>query len=107
LQQRLTLDVVHPAKPFGAPDGPVDGRGGDPQRPLEIVNQLQRIACRPVELVDERQDRQPVPFGHFEQLPCLIFDAVRRVDHHHDAVGGNEGAVGVFAEILVAGRVEQ
>ena len=45
--------------------------------------------------------------AHLEQLPRLIFDAVRRVDHHHDAVGGNEGAIGVFAEILVAGRVEQ
>ncbi len=101
------LDVVHAPKPFGAADRPVHRRGGDPERALEIVHQLQRIARRAVELVDERQDRQPVTPAHLEQLPRLILDAVRRVDHHHDAVGGDEGAIGVFAEILVARRVEQ
>ena len=61
---------------------------------------------RPVELVDERQNRQPVPAAHLEQLPRLIFDAVGRVDDHHDAVGGDEGAIGVLAEVVVPGRVE-
>ena len=42
-----------------------------------------------------------------EQLSCLVFDAIRGVDDHDDAVGGDEGAVGVFAEIFVARRVEQ
>ena len=106
-QQRLLLDVVHAAKPFGAADRPVHRRGGDPERALEIVQQLQRIARRAVELVDERENRQPVAPAHLEQLPCLILDAVGRVDHHHDAVGGDERAVGVLAEILVARRVEQ
>src|SRR3990167_7176131 len=30
-KQRLALDVVHTAKPFGAADRPVDRRGGDPE----------------------------------------------------------------------------
>ena len=94
-------------KPFGAANWPVHRRGGDPERALEVVHQLQRIARRAVELVDERQDRQPVTPAHLEQLPRLVLDAVRRVDHHHDAVGGDEGAIGVFAEILVARRIEQ
>ncbi len=106
-QQRLAADVVHAPKPLGAANGPVDRGGGDSERALEIVHQLQGIARRTVELVDERQDRQPVTLAHLEQLPCLIFDAVRRVDHHHDAVGRDQGAIGVFAEILVARRIEQ
>ena len=32
---------------------------------------------------------------------------MRRVDHHDDAVGGDEGAIGVFAEVFVARSVEQ
>ena len=42
-----------------------------------------------------------------EQLARLRLDAFRRVEHHHGAVGRGQRAVGVFAEILVAGRVEQ
>ena len=106
-QQRLLLDVVHAAKPFGAADRPVHRRRVDPERALEVVQQLERILCRTVELVDEGQDGQPVTPAHLEQLPRLILDAVRRVDHHHHAVGGNEGAIRVFAEVLVARRVEQ
>ena len=41
------------------------------------------------------------------ELARLRLDAVGRVDHHDDAVGGDQRAVGVFAEVLVAGRVEQ
>ncbi len=62
---------------------------------------------RAIELVDEGQNRQAMTPADLEQLARLVLDAVGRVDHHHDAVGGNQRAVGVFAEILVARRVEQ
>ncbi len=45
--------------------------------------------------------------AHLEELPGLVFDAVRRIDDHHDAVGGDERAIRVFAEIVVTGRIEQ
>ncbi len=105
--QCLVLNVVHTAKPFGAANGPVHRRGGDAERALDVVDQRQRITRRPVELVDEREDRQPVTPAHLEELAGLTFDAVRRVDDHHDAVRSNEGAIGVFAEIVMAGRVDQ
>jgi len=60
-----------------------------------------------IELVDERQDRQAVPTRNLEQLACLILDAFGRVDHHDHAVGGDQRAIGVLAEILVAGRVDE
>ena len=66
-----------------------------------------RIARRAVELVDEGEDRQAVAPADLEQLARLLLDAVGGVDHHHDAVGGDQRAIGVFAEVLVAGRVEQ
>ena len=106
-QQVPALDVVHAAKLLRVADGPVDGRRRDAERVLDVIEQLERIAARAVELVDEGQDRQPVPAAHLEQLSRLRLDAVRRVDHHDHAVGGNQRAVGVLAEVLVARRVEE
>ena len=105
--QHLALDVVHAAKMFGIADRPVHGSRCDAQGRLDVVHQRQRILRRPVELVDERQDGQPMTPANLVQLSRLRLDAIRGVDHHHDTVGGNEGAVGVFAEVLVAGSVEQ
>ena len=52
-------------------------------------------------------DRQAAQLADLEQLAGLRLDALRGVDHHHDAVDREQRAVGVFAEVLVAGRVEQ
>ena len=72
-----------------------------------MIEQLEWIARRLIELVDERQHRQPARAADVEQLQRLRFDALRRVEDHDDAVDGEERAVGVLAEILVAGRIEQ
>ena len=45
--------------------------------------------------------------AHLEQLQRLRLDALGRVEHHDHAVDGQQRAVGVLAEVLVAGRVEQ
>ena len=86
---------------------PVDRRRGDAQRGLDVVHQRERILGGPIELVDERQNRQPMTPADLVELSRLRLDAVRRVDHHDDAVGGDERAVRVFAEVFMAGRVEQ
>ena len=44
---------------------------------------------------------------HLEQLERLRLDPLGCVEHHRDAVDCEERPVGVFAEVLVAGRVEQ
>ena len=45
--------------------------------------------------------------AHVEQLARLIFNAVGGIDDHHDTVGGDEGPIGVLAEIVVPGRVDE
>ena len=42
-----------------------------------------------------------------EQLARLLLDALRGVDHHDHAVGGNQRAIGILAEVAVTRRVEQ
>ena len=101
------LQVVDAAEAIAAADRPVHRHRVNAEHALDLVEQVERIAARQIELVDERQDRQPPQLADLEQLARLRLDALRRVDHHHDAVDGEQRAVGVFAEVLVAGRVEQ
>ena len=108
IEQHLTfVDVVDAAKLLTAADGPVERRSGNAEHAFDFIEQLERIAAVGVALVDERQNRQPMTLTDFEQFPRLFFDALRGVEHHDDAVGRDERAIRIFAEVFVARRVEQ
>ena len=96
-----------PRKSPAMPDRPGDGRGDDADLRLDLVEQLERVAARPVPLVDEGQQRQLTLPAHVEQLQGLRFDALGRVEHHDRGVGRREHAVGVLGEVAVTGGVEQ
>ena len=101
------LQIEDAAEAIAAADRPVHRHGVNAEHALDLVEQVERIAARQVELVDEGQHRQAPQLADLEQLARLRLDALGRVDHHHDAVDREQRAVGVFAEVLVAGRVEQ
>ena len=104
----LTLAAVEDAAEIRAvADRPVHRRGADAKDLFDLAQELQRLARRAVHLVDEGEDRDAALAADVEQLARLRLDSIRRVDDHHGAVGGGEGAVGVLAEVLVAGRVQQ
>src|SRR5690606_24156944 len=65
------------------------------------------LAALPVELVDEGHDRRVAQPAHLHQLDRAFLDALGHVDHHQRAVHRGEHAVGVLAEVGVAGGVEQ
>jgi hypothetical protein len=65
------------------------------------------IAALAVDLVDEGDDRHVAQAADLEQLARLRLDALGGVEHHDGRVDRGQGAVGVFREVLVAGRVEQ
>ena len=88
-------------------DRPVDGRAGDAEHALDLVEQLQRLAPETIHLVDERDDGHAAHAADLEQLDGLRLDAFDAVDEHDGGVGRGERAVGVLAEVVVAGRVEQ
>src|SRR4029434_34255 len=103
----LPYEIEHAQEFVGAADRPVRGHGDYPERALDVVEERKRIPRRTIELVDECQDRQPVAVAHLEQLPGLLLHAGCTVDDHDRAVRGNKRAIGVFAEIAMAGRVEE
>ena len=101
------LQVVDAAEIRPVAERPVPRRRGDAEHPLDLIEQLERIACRLIELVDERQHGQSSRAADLEQLQRLRFHTLGGIEHHDDAVDGKERAVGVLAEVLMARRVEQ
>ena len=89
------------------PIGQFIGYGADAEHLLDLVHQLERVARRAVELVDEGEDGDAAHAADLEELLGLRLHALGGVDQHHRAVGGGQRAVGVLAEVLVARGVEQ
>ena len=78
----------------------------DAERLLDFVHQVERVARRPVHLVDDGDDWNAAIATHLEQLDCLRLDALGTIDQHQCCIGSDQRAVGVFGEVLVARRVE-
>jgi hypothetical protein len=58
-----------------------------------------------IQLIDKGQDRNAAHPADLEKLLCLSFDAFSAIEHHDCAICDHQGAVGIFAEILVPGCV--
>ena len=99
--------VVHAAEVRPAADGPGHRRRREAEDLLDLVEQVEGVARRTVELVDEGEGREPSAAADLEQLERLLLHPTRCVEQHHRGVRGGERAVGVLAEVLVAGGVEQ
>ena len=86
---------------------PVDGAAGDAEH--RSISSSSSSGGRPdaVQLVDEGDDRDAAHAADLEELDRLRLDALDAVDEHDGRVGRRERAVGVLAEVVVAGRVEQ
>ena len=99
--------IDDPAEVAGDADRPGDRRDDEPDLLLDLVEQLERVASRPVPLVDEGEQRQLALAAHLEELEGLRLDALGRVEHHDRGVGGGQHPVGVLGEVAVTGGVEQ
>ena len=60
-----------------------------------------------IHLVDESEDGKVAQSAGFKQLARLRLNALTAIEHHHRAVDGGQGAIGIFAEVLVTRRVQQ
>jgi hypothetical protein len=106
-QERLAPAVVHALEVGSSADRPRDGVAGDPEDALDLVHEVERVLAGAVELVDERDDRDPPHPADLEELDRLRLDALGAVDEHDGRVRGRERAVRVLGEVVVARRVEE
>jgi hypothetical protein len=74
----------------------VTGVGIRPELVADLVEDLERLAPGPVELVEEGEERDAPVAAHLEQLAGLRLDALGHVEHHHGGVDGGEDPVGVL-----------
>ena len=107
VQDLLGPAIVDAVEAVARADRPVHGAAGDAEHALDLVEQIQRLLALAVHLVDEGDDRDAAHAADLEQLDGLRLDPLDAVDQHHRRVGGRQRAVGVLAEVVVAGRVEQ
>ena len=105
-QDVLAGPVVNALEFLAAADGPVHGIGGNAQHLLNFLAEFKGVPGFPVHLVDEGEDGD-VPQGtNLEQLDGLGLYAFGSVNDHDGAVRSHKGTVGVLAEILVSGGVQ-
>ena len=106
-QQAVRFAVVHALELRAGADRPVERTARHAEHALDLVEQVERLASMPVELVDERHDGDLPRPADLEELDGLRLHALGAVDEHHGAIRRGQRAVRVLAEVVVAGRIEQ
>ncbi len=67
---------------------------------FHFIHQIERVAARHIHFVDEGQHGDFAQAANFKEFAGLLFDPFGGIDHHDGAIGGGQGAVGVFRESL-------
>ena len=88
--------VVHALEALARADRPVYRIGADAQLVLDVLEQLVRVACLTVHLVDKGEDRHAAHRADLEQLAGLCLDALGGVNDHHRRVSRHQCAVGIL-----------
>ena len=99
--------IVGASELGSAADRPCHRRSVEREGGGDLIQQFERIAGFAVHLVDEGDDGDVAQAADLEQLAGAFLDTLGGVDHHDGGIDRGERAVGVFREVLVAGRVEQ
>lgn len=86
---------------------PIDGNGMDSKNVLQLIDQIERLAGRTIELIHEGENGNASTTADFEEFARLGLDALPRIDNHDGGVHGGENPVGVFRKIFVTGSVEK
>ena len=105
-RQTVRIDVVNALERRAVGDRKGQRTYFDAQLALHLVQQVEGILARTVQLVDEDHHRRLAHPAHLHQAARLLLDALGAVDDDDDRIDGRQRAVGVLGEILVAGRIE-
>ena len=102
----LLLPVIDALELLPGTDGPVDGIGVYAQFGLHLAAELQRVPAVTVHLINKGKNRNMPQGADPEELPCLRFHALCRVDDHHRGIRRHQGPVGVLGEVLMPRGVQ-
>ena len=100
------IPVIDAFEIFAGADRPVDRTCSDAEYVFDFINELKRIPCLAVHLIDKGENRHPSHNAHFEQLDRLCLDAFGAVNDHDGRIGSHQRAVRIFGKVLVPRRVK-
>ncbi len=103
----VQFEMIDATKVTARTDRPGDRRALNAQHGFNFIEQCDRLADFPIELVDECQDRRVAQPADVHQFDRARLYALRRIDDHQRRIDSRQRSVRVFGEVLVAGRVEQ
>ena len=98
--------VVHALEALARADRPVYRIGADAQLVLDVLEQLVRVACLTVHLVDKGEDGHTAHRTNLKQLAGLRLDALGGVNDHHRRVSRHQRAVGILREVLMTRGIQ-
>ena len=105
-EQALPHAVVDAAKIRTRTNGPIHRHGVDAQDVLDLAHQIEPLASEAIHLVHEGEDRDMTQATDLEEFPRLRLHALGGIHQHDGGVRRHQGAIGILAEILVTGRIE-
>ena len=98
---------IHALEQLTHANGERKGGDLDFQNAFDFIEQVKHVAAIQVHLVDERDDGRMAHAAHIHELDGLLFYTVHAIDKHEGCVDSGQGAVGVFAEVLVPRGIHQ
>lgn len=100
------VTLVHALKIAVHADRPVHRAGADAQHLLQLLHQGKGVLAGAVHLVDKGKDGNVAQAADLEELDGLLLHALGRVDEHHRRIRRHQHAIGILAEVLVAGGIQ-
>ena len=100
------IDVVNSLEAGTALDRPRQRTDVDGEFLLQLIQQVERVFCLTVHLIDKDNHRSVAHAADFHQLACLCFHTFRTVHHDDNAVHRRQCAVGIFGKVLVTRSIE-
>ena len=105
-RQTVRIDVVNALERRAVGDRKGQRTYFDAQLALHLVQQVEGVLARAVQLVDEDHHRRLAHPAHLHQAARLLLDALGAVDDDDDRIDGRQRAEGVLGEVFVARSVE-
>src|SRR5699024_2127710 len=93
-RKAAVVNIVYAPEGRAAAYGKRERSDGDAELRFDFIEQVERVAARPVELVHENHHRSPAHAADLHQLARLRLHALRTVYHDDDAVYRRQRAVG-------------
>ena len=100
--QLLFVDVIYPLKTRTAFNRPCQRTNIDNQFFFQFIQQVERIFCFTVHLVDENNNRSVTHTTYFHQLTCLRFHTLCTIHNNNNTIYSSKCTVSIFRKVLVS-----